>query len=47
MILGDDDDQSIYGFKDADPDGIISLYRNETIKKKFHTKIFVIGVQTQ
>jgi len=28
IILGDDD-QSIYGFKDADPDGIISLYRSE------------------
>ena len=32
LILGDDD-QSIYGFKDADPDGIISLYQKKDIEK--------------
>ena len=35
IILGDDD-QSIYGFKDADPVGIIDLYRNDTIEKLEH-----------
>jgi DNA helicase II / ATP-dependent DNA helicase PcrA len=35
IILGDDD-QSIYGFKDADPDGIISLYRDEHVSKIEH-----------
>ncbi|MGD0590211.1 MAG: UvrD-helicase domain-containing protein [Bacteroidota bacterium] len=32
IILGDDD-QSIYGFKDADPDGIISLYNEPSIER--------------
>lgn len=32
FILGDDD-QSIYGFKDADPQGIIDLYNNESVEK--------------
>ena len=35
VILGDDD-QSIYGFKDADPDGIIQLFLNETVTKLDH-----------
>jgi hypothetical protein len=35
IILGDDD-QSIYGFKDADPDGIISLYGRDDIDKLPH-----------
>lgn len=35
IILGDDD-QSIYGFKDADPDGIISLYQDEGVYKIEH-----------
>jgi DNA helicase-2/ATP-dependent DNA helicase PcrA len=35
LILGDDD-QSIYGFKDADPDGIISLYSNNRVEKIPH-----------
>lgn len=38
IILGDDD-QSIYGFKDADPDGIISLYNDETVEKIKHENI--------
>ncbi len=38
IILGDDD-QSIYGFKDAAPDGIISLYQNEKIEKIEHDNI--------
>lgn len=38
IILGDDD-QSIYGFKDADPDGIISLYNDEAITKIPHENI--------
>jgi superfamily I DNA/RNA helicase len=35
IILGDDD-QSIYGFKDADPDGIIELFRRDDIDKIEH-----------
>jgi superfamily I DNA/RNA helicase len=35
IILGDDD-QSIYGFKDADPDGIIQLYRRDDVHKIEH-----------
>jgi len=35
FILGDDD-QSIYGFKDADPDGIITLHDNPEIDKIEH-----------
>lgn len=31
IVLGDDD-QSIYGFKDADPDGIIELYQREGVE---------------
>jgi superfamily I DNA/RNA helicase len=38
IILGDDD-QSIYGFKDADPDGIISLYNDKNIEKIKHENI--------
>lgn len=38
IILGDDD-QSIYGFKDADPNGIISLYNEENIEKLEHENI--------
>jgi len=38
IILGDDD-QSIYGFKDADPDGIISLYKDDNIEKISHANI--------
>lgn len=38
IILGDDD-QSIYGFKDADPDGIIALYNNETVEKIPHENV--------
>lgn len=38
IILGDDD-QSIYGFKDADPDGIITLYKDEKIEKVPHENI--------
>lgn len=38
IILGDDD-QSIYGFKDADPEGIISLYNDETVEKIKHENI--------
>lgn len=38
LILGDDD-QSIYDFKDADPDGIISLYKNLSIEKIPHDNI--------
>ncbi|MDB5200152.1 MAG: helicase [Chitinophagaceae bacterium] len=38
IILGDDD-QSIYGFKDADPDGIIKLYKDGTIEKIPHENI--------
>lgn len=35
IILGDDD-QSIYGFKDADPDGIIQLYKQDDVEKIEH-----------
>ena len=35
IILGDDD-QSIYGFKDADPDGIIELHKRNDVKKLPH-----------
>ncbi len=35
IILGDDD-QSIYGFKDADPDGIIELHKRDDVKKLPH-----------
>jgi superfamily I DNA/RNA helicase len=35
IILGDDD-QSIYGFKDADPDGIIQLFRRDDVQKIEH-----------
>lgn len=35
IILGDDD-QSIYGFKDADPDGIIQLYQRDDVDKIDH-----------
>lgn len=35
IILGDDD-QSIYGFKDADPDGIIQLYNDDSVSKLNH-----------
>jgi len=35
IILGDDD-QSIYSFKDAAPDGIINLFHNEKIEKIEH-----------
>jgi len=38
IILGDDD-QSIYGFKDADPDGIIALYNDASIEKIPHENI--------
>lgn len=38
IILGDDD-QSIYGFKDADPDGIIHLYNNVKIDKLAHDNV--------
>ena len=38
IILGDDD-QSIYGFKDADPDGIISLYNDVKVEKIPHENI--------
>lgn len=38
IILGDDD-QSIYGFKDADPDGIISVYENAKVEKIPHENI--------
>ncbi len=38
IILGDDD-QSIYGFKDADPDGIIALYNNKSVEKIPHENI--------
>lgn len=38
FIMGDDD-QSIYGFKDADPDGIIEIYNNEEITKIDHENI--------
>ena len=38
LILGDDD-QSIYDFKDADPDGIISLYKDTKIEKIPHDNI--------
>lgn len=38
IILGDDD-QSIYDFKDADPDGIISLYKNSAIDKLDHDNV--------
>lgn len=35
IILGDDD-QSIYDFKDADPDGIISIYNDSSVDKISH-----------
>lgn len=35
IILGDDD-QSIYGFKDADPDGIIGLHSRDDVEKLLH-----------
>lgn len=38
FILGDDD-QSIYGFKDADPDGIIDIYNNDDNAKIAHENI--------
>lgn len=38
IILGDDD-QSIYGFKDADPDGIISVYNNDKVEKIPHQNV--------
>jgi len=38
IILGDDD-QSIYEFKDADPDGIISVYRDDSVQKMPHDNI--------
>lgn len=38
FILGDDD-QSIYGFKDADPEGIIDLYNDQNIGKIEHENI--------
>lgn len=38
FILGDDD-QSIYGFKDADPDGIIELYNNDETEVIEHENI--------
>jgi len=38
IILGDDD-QSIYDFKDADPDGIISLYSDDHVEKIHHENI--------
>jgi len=38
IILGDDD-QSIYEFKDADPDGIISIYSNDSVQKIPHENI--------
>ena len=40
IILGDDD-QSIYGFKDADPNGIIDLYnRGDVAKMDHHHRCF-------
>ncbi|MBN1116933.1 MAG: ATP-dependent helicase [Bacteroidales bacterium] len=38
IILGDDD-QSIYSFKDADPEGIINLYNRKDIEKIPHDNI--------
>lgn len=38
IFLGDDD-QSIYGFKDADPEGIISLYNHDIIERISHENI--------
>lgn len=38
FILGDDD-QSIYGFKNADPDGIIEIYNNDENNKIEHENI--------
>jgi DNA helicase-2/ATP-dependent DNA helicase PcrA len=38
FILGDDD-QSIYSFKDADPDGIITLYKSSEIEKIMHENL--------
>lgn len=35
LILGDDD-QSIYGFKDADPDAIINLHNDDSIENLDH-----------
>jgi DNA helicase-2/ATP-dependent DNA helicase PcrA len=38
VILGDDD-QSIYGFKDADPDGIIELFKDNSVAKLDHANM--------
>lgn len=38
ILLGDDD-QSIYGFKDADPDGIISIFNDAAVGKIEHENI--------
>jgi DNA helicase-2/ATP-dependent DNA helicase PcrA len=38
IVLGDDD-QSIYGFKDADPDGIIQLYERPDVVKLAHDNL--------
>ena len=38
IILGDDD-QSIYGFKDADPEGIITLFNDDQVEKIPHENI--------
>ncbi|MCH7928863.1 MAG: ATP-dependent helicase [Candidatus Dadabacteria bacterium] len=38
ILLGDDD-QSIYGFKDADPEGIISAYNDSSIERLSHENI--------
>lgn len=38
LILGDDD-QAIYGFKDAEPDGIIALHKDTSIEKIAHENI--------
>jgi superfamily I DNA/RNA helicase len=38
IVLGDDD-QSIYGFKDADPDGIIQLYERADVEKLAHDNL--------
>ena len=38
VILGDDD-QSIYGFKDADPEGIIQLFEDRSVVKLDHANM--------
>jgi len=38
IVLGDDD-QSIYGFKDADPSGIIQLYERADVEKLAHENL--------